>query len=144
MYLQGQHFEIHTDHRPLVHIFSGKTDLSNKMTRYALFLSDYDFTIKYVPGSENIIADALSRREYDQEIKETGDQFTEELGLPPIKPDSDTQVNVVTRAQLNKQLAEDARCPIIPNTVSIDNNVNKNTKINSTLTTCLSHTDCHT
>ena len=58
-YLLGKHFTIFTDHNPLVWLSSQKT--LGKLIRWALFLQEYDFTIKYRKGSSNQNADALSR-----------------------------------------------------------------------------------
>ena len=64
-YLIRTPFIISTDHKPLVHIFQPAKDL-NDITRKQLYrlylaLSDFDFTIEYVPGLQNKIADQLSR-----------------------------------------------------------------------------------
>ena len=49
-----------TDHSSLEHIMKSK-NLSAQMMRYREFLSDFDITIEYVPGSQQVISDYLSR-----------------------------------------------------------------------------------
>lgn len=59
-YLFGYHFFIQTDHKPLVYLFSLKNP-SSKLNRIRLDLMDFDFTIEYIKGENNPVADALSR-----------------------------------------------------------------------------------
>ena len=59
-YLYGRKFVVHTDHRPLVYLFS-LTDPSSRLTKFRLALEEYLFDIFYIPGKDNLIADALSR-----------------------------------------------------------------------------------
>ncbi|KIJ28799.1 hypothetical protein M422DRAFT_112334, partial [Sphaerobolus stellatus SS14] len=54
------HFRIFTDHKPLEFLMS-QFKLSARQHRWIDFLSDYDFTITYLPGKDNTVADALSR-----------------------------------------------------------------------------------
>ena len=78
MYLQSllgdRHFTIRTDHRNLLFI----TEASNPMiVRRYMTLSDFSFTLEFIPGVDNDIADSLSRlcrnnmidspKEYSQE-----------------------------------------------------------------------------
>ena len=59
-YLAGAPFTLRTNHAPLKALNTKK--LSNaKLTRWALSLQDYQFDIEPIPGSQNVLADALSR-----------------------------------------------------------------------------------
>lgn len=59
--LLGAEFEVFTDHRTL-EFFNQQRDLSKKQLRWQEFLADFNFTIKYVRGEDNTVADALSRQ----------------------------------------------------------------------------------
>lgn len=59
-YVYGTHFLVKTDHRPLSYLFSLRNP-SSKLTRMRLDLEEYDFTVEYLKGKQNIVADALSR-----------------------------------------------------------------------------------
>ncbi|PIL28861.1 hypothetical protein GSI_08907 [Ganoderma sinense ZZ0214-1] len=58
--LLGVPFEIYTDHRTLEN-FHRQKDLSRRQACWQEFLSQYDFTIRYIKGEDNVAADALSR-----------------------------------------------------------------------------------
>ena len=58
--LLGTRFTIYTDHRTL-ECFQGQRDLSRRQARWQEFLAEYDFSIEYVKGDRNTVADALSR-----------------------------------------------------------------------------------
>ena len=61
-YLYGQHFVAETDHKPLESIqLKHLTSAPPRLQRMLLRLQPYDITIKYCPGSQMQIADALSR-----------------------------------------------------------------------------------
>ena len=58
-YLFGEQFEVYSDHKSLKYIFT-QWDLNMRQRRWMEFLEDYDFTLHYHPGKENVVADALS------------------------------------------------------------------------------------
>ena len=60
-YLYGEEFEVYSDHKSLKYIFTQR-DLNMRQRRWMEFLEDYDFTLHYHPGKENVVADALSRK----------------------------------------------------------------------------------
>src|SRR3954463_12436004 len=61
VYLLGNHFKIWTDHATLK-FFQTQPRLSPKQARWSEYLEEYNHEIKYLPGKENHVADALSRR----------------------------------------------------------------------------------
>jgi hypothetical protein len=58
--LQGARFKWITDHKGLIHLLRQK-NLSGRQARWCEKISEFDFDIVYVPGTENVVADALSR-----------------------------------------------------------------------------------
>ena len=64
-YLYGRKFIIHSDHKPLQHIFGNNRPVpamaSARIQRWALTLAAYSYTILYKPGKEISQADGLSR-----------------------------------------------------------------------------------
>ena len=71
-YLQGCRFTVQSDHKPLemIHLKS-MHNAPPRLQRMLLQLQKYDMKIEYKPGSEMLLADALSRcpARYNQEIK---------------------------------------------------------------------------
>lgn len=62
--LEGQNFVIFTDHRPLTFAFTKNSDsCSPRQLRHLDFISQFCTDIRHVSGSENVVADALSRIE---------------------------------------------------------------------------------
>jgi transposase InsO family protein len=59
-YLYGRRFQINTDHKPLVWVDRLK-ESSARVSRWKERLAAYDWTIKHKKGTENVIADWLSR-----------------------------------------------------------------------------------
>jgi hypothetical protein len=59
IYLQGNHFKILTDHKPLLGIWK-KAELPLRLSRWALRLQGYNMTLVYRPGHDNP-ADYMSR-----------------------------------------------------------------------------------
>ena len=54
-------FEIWTDHKNLEYFMKAQK-LNRRQARWALYLSQFDFTLKHVPGTKMGKADGLSRR----------------------------------------------------------------------------------
>lgn len=59
-YIYQKEFTVRSDHKPLVYLF-GLKDPSSRLTRVRVDLEEHTFTVKHVPGKENVCADALSR-----------------------------------------------------------------------------------
>ena len=60
-YLYGEQFEVFSDHKSLRYIFTQR-DLNMRQRRWMEYMEDYDFTLHYHTGKENVVADALSRK----------------------------------------------------------------------------------
>lgn len=59
-YLWGRHFKVYTDHQALRWVFN-LDDPTGRLSRWALRLQDFDFEVRYKKGSDNAVADAVSR-----------------------------------------------------------------------------------
>jgi len=60
-YLLGRPTVVFTDHCSLKY-FLGQPTLTNKQIRWMEFISAFDLDIRYKPGKDNVVADAMSRR----------------------------------------------------------------------------------
>lgn len=63
VYLAGTEFILNKDHNPLVHLRKQK-DPRGKFGRWISELEEYDYTVKYIRGKDNVKADFLSRDRY--------------------------------------------------------------------------------
>ena len=58
---------IYTDHKSLKYIFT-QSDLNLRQRRWLELIKDYDLEVHYHPGKANVVADALSRKSYVNEV----------------------------------------------------------------------------
>ena len=56
--LRDRHFILRTDHRNLTYL---NESASPKVRRWKILISEYDFSIEYIKGEDNVVADAQSR-----------------------------------------------------------------------------------
>lgn len=65
--LEGRTFSIYTDQKPLIFAFHQNPDkCSPRQLRHLDYISQFSTDIRYTKGSENLVADALSRIEINQ------------------------------------------------------------------------------
>ncbi|GJR61608.1 putative reverse transcriptase domain-containing protein [Tanacetum coccineum] len=80
-YLYGTKCIVFTDHKSLQHILNQK-ELNMRQRRWLELLSDYDCEIHYHPGKANVVADALSRKEWIKQLQVRALVMTAGLNLP--------------------------------------------------------------
>ena len=69
-YLYGNHFDVYTDHNPLLYLTTtAKLDAVGH--RWLAELSSYDFSVYYKPGVDNTVADSLSRKVSPEELQKS-------------------------------------------------------------------------
>lgn len=93
VYLEGRHFTLYTDHTVLHWLLDQKETANGRMAKWCLLLQGYDFTIHHLAGKLNVVADALSRREYDMARTEEDDIIDSFPSDPHL--DSLTKVNAL-------------------------------------------------
>jgi hypothetical protein len=60
--LEGRHFTVFTDHRPLVGALSRRSDpWLGRQQRHLSFIAEFSPTIRHIAGQSNVVADTLSR-----------------------------------------------------------------------------------
>ncbi|GKD32772.1 putative reverse transcriptase domain-containing protein [Tanacetum coccineum] len=80
-YLYGTKCTVFTDHKSLQHILDQK-ELNMRQCRWLELLSDYDCKIRYHPRKENVVANALSRKEQIKPLRVQALVMTIGLDLP--------------------------------------------------------------
>ena len=61
-YVYERHVEVHTDHKPVESVYTKHLfAAAPRLARMLLRIQQYDVSIKYVPGNDVKLADALSR-----------------------------------------------------------------------------------
>ncbi|GKD09763.1 putative reverse transcriptase domain-containing protein [Tanacetum coccineum] len=80
-YLYGTKCTVFTDNKSLQHILDQK-ELNIRQRHWLEMLSDYDYDIRYHLGKENVVADALSRKEQIEPLRVRALVMTIGLDLP--------------------------------------------------------------
>lgn len=60
VYLYGREFKVQTDHQPLEYLHKMKA-ANSRILRWSLLLQEYQFSVRYIKGVDNVGADYLSR-----------------------------------------------------------------------------------
>ncbi|GJR57065.1 putative reverse transcriptase domain-containing protein [Tanacetum coccineum] len=80
-YLYGTKCTVFTNHKSLQHILNQK-ELNMRQRRWLELLSDYNCEIRYHPRKANVVADALSRKEWSKPLRVRALVMTIGLDLP--------------------------------------------------------------
>ncbi|GJT65501.1 putative reverse transcriptase domain-containing protein [Tanacetum coccineum] len=80
-YLYGTKCTMFIDHKSLQHILDQK-ELNMRQRRWLELLSDYDCDIRYHPGKANVVADALTHKEWIEPLRVRALVMTIGLDLP--------------------------------------------------------------
>lgn len=84
-YLRGSKVVITTDHKALLFVKNWKL-YNSRVTRWILYLEQFDYEIQHIAGKENIVADVLSRYPmHSQMIQEDKNQCPEILYMERFK-----------------------------------------------------------
>ncbi|CAF4223468.1 unnamed protein product [Rotaria magnacalcarata] len=110
-YLDGRSFIIETDHKPLLP-FNLKQQLNSKCERWRLKLQQYQFTVRYIKGKHNTVADYLSRSPVDNGMNDEDDYTPTKSIATQTDNYMRTQIiaPVITRRQAKQQLNERTAC----------------------------------
>lgn len=77
-FVEGRTFTVFTDHKPLIHVITSKTERSPRQTRHLEYVSQFTSDIRHISGKENVVADCLSRCPYENSAVEL------DFGLKPF------------------------------------------------------------
>ncbi len=125
LYLFGRHFEIYTDHQPLLGLLGESKGIQQMsyppMQRGALALSAFSYTLKHIRGPEYTLADTLSRLPIVDNSPEKAPPFEvinllQNLQYAPINR-HDSQGPVVTTSKTGS--SDEMACLSTPRTVGI-------------------------
>ncbi len=75
LYLIGHHFLVRTDHKSLTQMMRNPQN-NKKFLNWSLKHSNFDFTIEYRPGKENVVADFCLSRCWNKEENGTDERET--------------------------------------------------------------------
>ncbi|GBO08309.1 Transposon Tf2-11 polyprotein [Araneus ventricosus] len=116
--LEGREFQIYTDQKPLIYAFKQNPNkCSLGQLRHLDLISQYSTDIRHVQGSQNIVADALSRIEVDSITKSPILNFKEFARAQ--KDDSDIQKflhNDAPSLQLELKPCQTSNCNLLCDT----------------------------
>ena len=109
---QGHHVTVQSDHKNLSWI---KKTAMPQLTRWRLRLQDFDFTLEYYKGADNVVADGLSRKFVDDKdidisirdfLPEHAAQHSYLQGNAPVRCLNQYSVNTGDKRNPKRTIAE--------------------------------------
>ena len=95
-YMFGRRVTLWTDHKPLVSIYKKPlVSAPKRLQRLLLRLQQYDVDLKYKPGSEMYLADALSRASLQNTTQSKAEDETESIHATDFLPISEPQLKEI-------------------------------------------------
>nr|VZI32596.1 unnamed protein product [Spirometra erinaceieuropaei] len=111
--LEGRDFSVHTDHKPLTYALKAKPDLySPREVRHLDYISQFTADIRYVRGSDNVVADALSRADINT--------LTPDFDLPKLADLQTADESIADLRTSTTLQLRDAPLPASPGTILCD------------------------
>ena len=108
--LEGNEFVLYTDHKPLTQaLFRTSPPWSAMQQRRLSYISEFNCHIKHLPGSENVVADALSRPVLALQPSPQEDDPSVTSALtppPPALPPPSVGISFSAMAELQKSCQE--------------------------------------
>jgi len=100
VYLAGRHFILNSDHNPLTHLRQQR-DPRGKFGRWLSELEEFNYSIVYIRGKDNVKADALYRN-YTADINQPDSQFENKIYASFLQ--NDNFLSQLLNAQLEDPL----------------------------------------
>jgi len=98
MYVYGREFELVTDHKPLTCIYHEDKGIgkmaASRLTRWGVFLMEYNYKIRYRPTKEHANCDALSRLPVEKKSSQRSNQVSEVSNLS-VMEEVEIEINTV-------------------------------------------------
>ena len=114
-FLTGLQFHIHTDHKPLVPLFTtkGLDELPVRIQRFRLRLMRFSYTVSHIPGKDLTVADTLSRAPTElSNISDEGFQEEVEAFVNLVLQQSEIVLESQLKDIMEKQL-QDETCQVL-------------------------------
>lgn len=89
-FLEGRHFTLYTDHKPLTSAINSQADRSPRQTRHLSYIAEFTSDIQHVKGKFNVVADALSRI---NSVSHSVEAFEEDISKQNLSELAKEQIN---------------------------------------------------
>ena len=123
-FLEGRHFHVLTDHKPLIYALSSRPDRHSPwQVRHLNFISQFTTDLRHIQGSANTAADTLSRLETNAlhtgntsvvDFRELALAQAEDPEFPRLQADSSLQLESVPFLSDGISLICDISTPLLP------------------------------